>query len=519
MSDPDPIGLRVIGHLLESVAEEMGTALERSGVSPNIKERLDHSCAIFDSKAELVAQAAHIPVHLGAMPIAVAEAAARCALEEGDIVLLNDPRLGGTHLPDITSVQAFRIDPKDPEPVAYLATRAHHADVGGEVPGSMGLTRTLSEEGVVIPPTTWVQGGQRLLDVESALIRTMRNPAERIGDLLAQRAAMEVGQRGLRRIIERIGADAMGEGFRRLQDSANRHTRALLGSIPDGIYRSSDHLDDDGFDPDPLKIQVQIEVRGEQVSFDFEGTAAACTGPMNCNRAVVLSAIQYVLRALAGDDIPTSSGTLWPVEVHIPAGCLLDPPEGSPVAGGNVETSQRLVDVLLLALAPALPDRIPAQSQGTMNNLVIGNDQGAHYETIGGGCGGGPDRPGASGKHVHMTNTLNTPIERLEHCLPVRVQSLRLRNDSGGDGKHRGGEGIVREYQLLEPMEISILSERRTHPPAGLAGGKDGLPGENWIRQESRRISLSGKWQGRLNGGDSITISTPGGAGWGPAGD
>ena len=515
----DPVGLRVLGNLLDSVAEEMGTALERSGVSPNIKERRDYSCAIFDANAELVAQAAHMPVHLGAMPASVNAAAQHCPLADGDIVLLNDPRLGGSHLPDITSVQAFRVDPTDAKPFAYLATRAHHADVGGTVPGSMGLTTSLEEEGVIIPPTTWVRGNNRLPVVEDELLGPMRDRGERIGDLLAQRAAHEVGQRGLRRIIERIGTRALQDGFERLQDAADRHVKTLLDKIPDGIYPAQDTLDDDGFGTRKLKICVSIEIDGDSAHFDFSGTAPACKGPLNCNAAVVYAAVQYFIRCLAGEDIPSSGGTLRSVSIEIPEGSLLDPPAGSPVAGGNVETSQRLVDVLLLAMAPALPGVIPAQSQGTMNNLVIGDASRAHYETIGGGCGGGPVRAGASGLHVHMTNTQNTPIERLEHTLPVRMTHFGLRRGSGGAGLHPGGDGIIREFELLEPMQISILSERRDRGPGGLAGGRDGMTGNNFkIDGESQQV-LAAKWQQQVEAGTRIRIETPGGGGWGKVED
>ncbi|MGE4603151.1 MAG: hydantoinase B/oxoprolinase family protein [Planctomycetota bacterium] len=516
---PDPVGLRVMANLLDSVAEEMGTALERSGVSPNIKERRDYSCAIFDANAELVAQAAHIPVHLGALPVSVRAASRHCPLADGDIVLLNDPRLGGTHLPDITSVQAFRVNPSDAKPCAYLATRAHHADVGGVVPGSMGITASLEEEGVIIPPTTWVRGNKRLPVVEDELLGPMRDRSERIGDLLAQRAAHEVGQRGLRRIIERIGSSALQVGFRHLQDAADRHVRSLFDRIPDGTYQAQDILDDDGFGSRQLKVCVSIEISGDKARFDFSGTAPACKGPMNCNAAVVYSAVQYLIRCLAGEEVPTSGGTLRAVSIDIPEGSLLDPPEGSPVAGGNVETSQRLVDVLLLAMASALPEIIPAQSQGTMNNLVIGSSRGAHYETIGGGCGGGPVRAGASGLHVHMTNTQNTPIERLEHSLPLRMTHFGLRRGSGGEGFHPGGDGIIREFELLEPMEISILSERREHTPKGLAGGGDGMAGVNLkIDTEGEHI-LAPKWQGMIETGTRIRIETPGGGGWGKVED
>lgn len=517
--DHDPIGLRVVGNLLESVAEEMGTALERSGVSPNIKERRDYSCAIFDAKAELVAQAAHMPVHLGAMPISVSAAQQQCPLLDGDIVLLNDPQLGGTHLPDITTVEAFRIDPEDPEPLAYIATRAHHADVGGTVPGSMGITSSLSEEGVVIPPTTWVQNGQRIDEVEQKYLGPMRNQDERIGDLLAQRAAHEMGQRGLRRIIERIGAEALEVGFQRLQESAEKHVRGLLQKIPDGRYEATDYMEDDGFGNNDLKICVAIDIEGDSARFDFAGTDSACKGPLNCNEAVVHAAVQYLLRCLAGEEMPSSGGILRTISINIPEGSLLDPPVGSAVAGGNVETSQRLVDMLLMAMAPACPDLIPAHSQGTMNNLVIGDQKGAHYETIGGGCGGGPKRPGASGRHTHMTNTRNTPIERLEHTLPVKVTQLGLRKNSGGKGMHPGGDGIVREFELLEPMNISILSERRKRSPQGLAGGEAGLSGKNLRISSGKEHNLDAKWQGKVEKGEKIRIETPGGGGWGEVKD
>ncbi len=517
--DHDPIGLRVVGNLLESVAEEMGTALERSGVSPNIKERRDYSCAIFDADAELVAQAAHMPVHLGAMPISVRAAQQQCPLFDGDIVILNDPRLGGTHLPDITTVQAFRIDPEDETPLAYLATRAHHADVGGTVPGSMGITSSLEQEGVVIPPITWVQGNQRSDEVENRYFSPMRDYDERIGDLLAQRAALEVGQRGLRRIIDRIGSTALHQGFQRLQDSAQRHVRNLLGQIPDGTYSAVDYLEDDGFGTTDLKICVAIEIDGDSARFDFSGTAEACKGPLNCNAAVVHAAVQYLIRCLATEEMPASGGILTTISIAIPEGSLLDPPEGCAVAGGNVETSQRLVDLLLLAMAPAVPELIPAQSQGTMNNLVIGNQDGAHYETIGGGCGGGPLRSGWHGLHVHMTNTRNTPIERLEHTLPVRMTHLGLRKNSGGKGLHPGGDGIIREFELLKPMDISILSERRKRAPLGLSGGEDGMPGKNLRIDQQQQHPLAAKWQGRVDAGQKIRIETPGGGGWGKVED
>jgi len=515
MPNFDPVRLRIIGSLLDSVAEDMGVALERSGISPNIKERLDHSCAIFDGRGELVAQAAHIPVHLGAMPMAVKCALQHQPLNEGDVVLVNDPAMGGTHLPDITAIQAFRKNPSDQQPFAFVANRAHHADVGGKIPGSMGLTTRLSDEGVVIPPTTWIRGGIVDAKTEEELIRHMRFKEERRGDLWAQRAALNVGIDGLQRILDRTGEKELLSGFSALQDASEKHVQHLLSNIPDGKYEALEQLDDDGFSDAPIMIRLTLTIDGASACFDFTGTSEACTGPMNCSTPVTHSAIQYVLRCLSRDEIPASGGVLRPIRIVIPKGSLLDPPEESPVAGGNVETSQRLVDVVLSALQPALPLQIPAQSQGTMNNLVFSCAQGTHYETIGGGCGAGPSRAGASGLQVHMTNTRNTPIERLEHTLPLKVTHYSLRKDSGGAGANKGGDGIIREVEFMKPMEISLLTERRRISPLGTNGGSPGLSGVNLKISGEKQETLPSKWQGSFLEGEKLRIETPGGGGWG----
>lgn len=511
---PDPIRLRVFENLLAAIAEEMGTALERMGFSPNIKERLDHSCAVFDSDAEMVAQAEHMPVHLGAMPMSVTAAVKAHRFERGDVVLLNDPWQGGTHLPDLTMVSGF-FDGDDDAPLFYLANRAHHADVGGVVPGSMGLVRTIEEEGVLIPPTVVIQGGKEDAELLDGIFSKMRNPQERRGDFDAQLGALRVGEMGLERLLGRLGREDLMAGCNQLQDAAERHVEALISSIPDGSWQAQEFLDDDGFGSGPIPLKVSVEVSAARAHFDFTGSSLATEGPMNCNRAVVTAAVFYVLRALAGEEIPSNSGCLRPVEISIPPGSILDPPRGVAVAAGNVETSQRLVDLLFEAMAPALPQLVPAQSQGTMNNLVLGNDDIAYYETIGGGGGASPQHDGISGRHSHMSNTRNTPVEQLEHALGVRVIEYSLRSGSGGEGKHRGGDGVVREIEALETLEVAILSERRSSAPAGLEGGKSGKPGLNILIKDGVGETLPGKWQGTLSVGDRLRIETPGGGGWG----
>ncbi len=520
MKHPDPVLLRIYQNLLDSIAEEMGSALERTGFSPNIKERRDFSCAIFDAAGAMIAQAAHIPVHLGAMPLSVEAALRAHHFEPGDVVLLNDPWEGGTHLPDLTFVSAYFESDRE-RPTFYLANRAHHADVGGAARGSMALSTEIHEEGLRIPPVLWLRGGEAVRETQALFFANVRQPEEREGDLAAQRNALRVGEAGLARLLARGDRAELLRYARHLQDAAERHIRALLSEIPDGRYEAEEWLDDDGFSDAPIPLRLAIEVDGECARFDFTGTAPACAGPMNANRAIVLSAIFYTLRTLTGEDIPANAGCLRPIEVTIPPGSILDPAPPAAVAGGNVETSQRLVDLIFAALAPALPDRVPAESQGTMNNCTLGGGQPhafSYYETIGGGAGAHPSGAGMSGRHSHLTNTRNTPIESLERDLPVRVRSTTIREGSGGAGIYRGGDGVVREIEARAPIEIALLTERRRQPPKGRAGGTDGATGRNTrIRADGSEEPLPSKWMGTLAPGEAIRIETPGGGGFGAA--
>ncbi|MEE8141462.1 MAG: hydantoinase B/oxoprolinase family protein [Planctomycetota bacterium] len=518
-SAPDPALLRVYQNLLDSVAEEMGTALERTGFSPNIKERRDYSCAVFDAAGEMVAQAAHNPVHLGSTPLSVRAAIDAHQFQRGDEIILNDPYQGGTHLPDLTLVRAV-FEECQQEPSFYVANRAHHADVGGAARGSMALFTEIYQEGLRIPPLLFRRGGEPVVEVEKLILANMRQPQERIGDLRAQLIANRVGEAAVLRLLERGNRRELLDYCQHLKDAAERHVQALLEQIPDGCYRAEEVLDGDGFQSGEIPIHVAITVKGKHCLVDFAGTSPQVTGCLNTHPAVVLSAIFYCVRALAGEEIPSNQGCLRPVEMRIPPGSLLDPQIPAAVAGGNVETSQRLVDVLFLALATALPERVPAQSQGTMNNLTLGSAEGgreafSYYETVGGGMGAGPWGPGASAVHSHMTNTRNTPIEVLEHTIPVRVREYSIRRGSGGAGQHRGGEGIVRELEVLVPMQVAVLSERRTRGPAGISGGSPGSPGQNLRIKADTRETLPGKWQGTLQPGERLRLETPGGGGWG----
>jgi len=526
MNAPDPVLLRIWQNLLDSVAEEMGSALERTGFSPNIKERRDFSCAIFDARGGMVAQAAHIPVHLGAMPLSVEAALAAHRFAPGDAILLNDPWRGGTHLPDLTLVSAFFEEGRPAEersaPTFFLACRAHHADVGGAVRGSMAIARDIHGEGLRIPPVLWRRGGEVVRETHELLLANVRQPEEREGDLAAQMNALRVGEAGLARLIARGRAELL-EYCGHLQDAAERHVRALLARVPDGRYEAEELLEgaEDFGVAAPIPLRLAIEVYGDRARFDFAGSAPEVEGPLNANRAIVLSAVLYALRVLAGEEIPANAGTLRPVEVAIPPGSILDPAPGAAVAGGNVETSQRLVDLVFSGLARALPDRVPAQGQGTMNNLTLGGRTPvptSYYETIGGGGGGHPRAAGLSGRHSHLTNTRNTPVEALERTLPVRVRAMTLREASGGAGLHPGGEGVLREIEALAPLEAAILSGRRRAAPRGLAGGAAGAPGRNaLVRADGREEPLPALWQGTLAPGEALRMETPGGGGWGEA--
>ncbi len=528
----DPVTLEIFKHLFASVAEEMGVTLGRTGYSPNIKERLDFSCALFDGVGHLLAQAAHIPVHLGAMPASVRAAIDECApFAAGDVVVLNDPYLGGTHLPDITMVSPVFVKE---HLTFFVASRAHHADVGGMAPGSMPLATEIYQEGLIIPPLKIYQAGERNEAVWRLILRNVRTPQERRGDLAAQLAAHDVGARRAREIVSRYGLEQTLRCGEALIAYAERLTRAAIAQMPDGVYAFEDAMDDDGLTDQPLPVRVTVTISGDEMGFDFSGSAPAARGSVNAVQAIVESAVYYVVRCLVGDlrgpeaqdSVPTNAGTFIPLEVHVPPGSLLDAHPPHAVAGGNVETSQRVVDVVLGALAQALPERVPAASQGTMNNITFGGtdpatgEPFAYYETLGGGTGGGPEGAGESGVHSHMSNTLNTPIEALEYALPIRVTRYSLRHESGGAGKHHGGDGLRRDIQFLCPVQVNLLSERRRGAPYGLAGGQPGRGGRNVVvRPDGTEHDLPGKATLDLEAGHTLSLRTPGGGGWGEADD
>jgi N-methylhydantoinase B len=483
------IELQVIGSALRGVAEEMGAALIRSAFSANVKERRDCSTALFDAAGRMIAQAEHIPVHLGAMPDAVA-AAAPLARGSDTVVILNDPYAGGTHLPDVTLVSRTA--------VGFAVSRAHWADVGGAEPGSMpaGSTR-LAEEGVVIPPTVLDESAT------SALLASMRNPDERRGDLRAQLAAQRLARRRVDDLCTRYGRDRVEAAMDELFSYAERRVRAAIAALPDGRYEAEDELEEG------LRIRAAATVAGDGVEIDFAGTAAQHGGNLNCPIAVTRSACYFVVRCLTDPDAPASGGAFAPVRVRAPEGSLVHARAPAAVAAGNVETSCRIVDVLFRAFGQAV--EVPAQGQGTMNNVTLGNDRFTYYETIGGGQGACPGADGPSGVHVTMSNTLSTPAEALELAYPLRVERHALRLGSGGAGRRRGGDGVTRELRVLEPCRLSIISERRSRAPRGAQGGEDGQPGRNLVdgHDVGARASLD------LEAGAVIRIETPGGGGLG----
>lgn len=512
--------LEVVEQGLVSAAEEMGVTLGRTGYSPNIKERLDYSCALFDARGRLAAQADHIPVHLGAMTRSVEAALRRYgSLDEGDVVLLNDPFDGGTHLPDLTLIAPVHLDGRL---VGYAANRAHHADVGGMVAGSMPARATeVFQEGLILPPVKLVARGEEREDVVRILLANVRTPAERRGDLAAQLAAIAVGARRLRHLARRRGLDDFLAAVDALHDLAERRVRDGIARMPEGVYRAEDALEGDGFVDEPLPIRAAIEVRDRGWIVDFTGTAPQSRGNVNAVPAVAEACVQYVLRSLLAPDLAANAGAFRPVEIRVPPGTLLSPRPPAAVAAGNVETSQRTVDVLLRALADALPDRVPAASQGTMNNLAIGGvgPDGrayAYYETIAGGQGATPRAAGMSGVHTHMTNTRNTPIEALEHAYPLRVRAYRLRRGTGGAGARPGGDGVVRAIEVLgHAARLSLLTDRRLRGPPGLAGGGAGREGRNLLVREGREEILAAKCAVELRPGDVVVVETPGGGGHG----
>ncbi len=576
----DPIELEIFKNIFHSIAEEMGAALRRTAFSPNIKERRDYSCAVFDAAGEVIAMGDHMPVHLGSMPMSVRAAIERLRLEPGDVAMLNDPFAGGTHLPDITLVAPFYVN-KDAAPSRvirhaksgragkpdfYLASRAHHADVGGAFAGSMGLCREIYQEGLRIPPVKFISRGEVNRDVLALVLHNVRTPDEREGDLGAQVAACHTGATRLAEICARYGVPRVRAAAANLLEYSEQMMRAFLARVPPGVYEAEDFLDDDGIRDQPVRITARVTFRAAKkdaalsrgrhaqgrraganraaqvlrlaaggrpraqddtvVEVDFTGTDPQVEGSINAVEAITWSACFYVFRCLLAEDVPATAGLMRPVRVIAPAGTVVNAYPPAAVAGGNVETSQRIVDVLLRALAQALPERIPAAASGTMNNLTIGGmfpagdpragQPFAYYETIAGGMGARPTKPGVSGVHTHMTNSLNTPAEALEYAYPFRVRRYSFRPQSGGRGRSRGGDGIVREIEVLTEAEVTLLSDRRKTRPYGLRGGGPGAGGRGEIiRSDGRRAELRGKASARLKPGERVRIETPGGGGWG----
>lgn len=517
--DVNPILLEVFKNRFASISEEMGVTLNRTAFSPNIKERRDFSCALFDAEGELVAQAAHIPVHLGSMPLSVRSAIESVSFEEGDMVILNDPFKGGTHLPDITIVAPVFAGNETPS--FYVANRAHHADVGGMASGSMPLSSSLYQEGIIIPPLKIMEGGEIDEKLMRFFLNNVRTPDERQGDFAAQIMANKTGVRRLLELIEKYGLSTVEFYAQSLISYAETITQKTIREIPDGVYTFEDFMDDDGLGVEDAAIRVRIEIRGDEAVLDFTDSAPQVRGSVNAVVAITLSAVIYVFRCLIGQDIPTNAGCFHPIRVMTRKGTIVDARFPAAVAGGNVETSQRVVDVVLGALAKALGDRIPAASQGTMNNIAIGGTDErtgqpfAYYETLGGGMGAGAKNHGESGVHSHMTNTLNTPIEALEYSYPFLMTEYSIRRGSGGKGKFRGGDGLVRELKLLSDAEVTVLSERRKHPPYGLEGGQPGMTGKNMILRDGQVMEMPGKFHQNLRKGDVLRIETPGGGGYG----
>ncbi len=516
----DPIEFEIFKNVFVSIAEEMGVTLCRTAFSPNIKERLDYSCALYDASGETIAQGDHMPVHLGAMPLSVRAAIDHVPMDPGDIVALNDPYRGGTHLPDITLVSPVHLG-RGGHPAFYVANRAHHSDVGGMTPGSMPLSRELFQEGLIIPPLKLVRRGSVVPDVMALILANVRTPDEREGDLTAQIASNRVGETRLRQVVAKYGRRRVYGYAAALQDYTERVLHATIARIPDGEYAFEDALDDDGIRDQPVIIRATVRIRGESAEVDFTGSDPQTDGCVNTNFAITCSATLYVFRCLVEEDILYNAGVARAVRVVAPEGSIVNARRPAAIAGGNVETSQRITDVILGALAQALPLRIPAASQGTMNNVTLGGRDPrtgrrfAYYETIGGGMGGRHGRAGLSGVHTHMSNTRNTPVEAIEHYLPVRVLQYRLRTGSGGDGRAPGGEGIIREYEMLADTAVTVLSERRRRPPYGLQGGAPGACGRNTVIRDGRAETVGSKISIQLGAGDRLRIETPGGGGYG----
>lgn len=514
------ITLELYRHRFEGIAGEMGVALQRTAYSSNIKDRLDFSCALFNADGQTIAQAAHIPVHLGAMPACVqAVLHAMESWQRGEVAIVNDPFAGGTHLPDITLVAPVFADALD-APDFFIASRAHHADVGGITAGSLPLSREIWQEGVIIPPLKLVEAGKLNEALLELFLRNTRTPDERRGDLDAQRAALNIGEHRLRELMQTHSRHEVLAYARHLQFYAETRTRAAIQSWPNGTYEARDGLEwDENGDLKIIDLHVRLTIENAEVTFDFRESSPQIVASLNATLPITQAACYYVVRCLLDDDIPMNAGCFAPVKVLCESGSIVDARFPAAVAGGNVETSQRIVDLALQAFAKALPDRIPAASQGTMNNLTIGGTDAdgrpfAYYETIGGGHGASFDGDGLDGAHSHMTNTLNTPIEAFEQSFPIRITRYAIRAGSGGEGRFRGGDGLVREYEILSPVIATMLSERRHLAPRGINGGKDGTTGRNiLIHPDGREETLPSKFSRVLAPGSRLRIETPGGGG------
>ena len=516
----DAMRLEIFKNIFHSIAEEMGAALRRSAFSANIKERRDYSCAVYDGNGEVLAMGDHMPVHLGSMPASVAAARAALPFEPGDIALLNDPFAGGTHLPDLTLVMPVFVESQT-KPQFFVASRAHHADIGGALAGSMGPAREIFQEGLRIPPVKIFRRGDIVRELLGLLLANVRTPWEREGDLAAQIASCRLGERRLRQVAAKYGLPEVQLYSEHLLDYSEKMMQSVIRSLRPGTYRAEDFLDGDGISHEPLRIRVSVRIKSNSAVVDFAGSAPQCAGNVNAVEAIAVSAVYYVFRCLVCDDVPATSGLLRPISVIAPRGTIVNAVPPAAVAGGNVETSQRMVDTLLRALAKAAPRRIPAASQGTMNNVTFGgihptrSGPFTYYETIAGGCGASSVGDGPAATHSHMTNSWNTPIEMLEETYPVRIKRYAMRSGSGGRGRNNGGDGIVRELEFLSRAEVGLLTDRRKTTPYGLHGGGSGKAGKNTLIQNGKGRPLEAKCSFVAKPGDLLRIETPGGGGWG----
>lgn len=513
-----PFELEIFQNILSSIAEEMGMVLVRAGFSPNIKERRDLSCAIFGADGEMIAQAAHIPVHLGSMGFAVKAVLEESDIREGDVFILNDPFRGGTHLPDVTCIAPVFMDGRAE---FFVASRAHHADIGGVTPGSMPLSTSIHQEGIIIPPSKLYRGGKLNKSLFRRILSSTRDPEEREGDFRAQIGALDLGERRLKAVVQKYSLDMVKQAGVELLNYSERMMRDVIRQIPEGIYEFEDYLDDDGAGTKRIPIRVALKIGGGKARVDFSGTSPQVRGCLNAPLSVTTAAVLYVFQSLAPPEMPLNSGPLRAIEIHAEKDSLLNAGYPAPVAGGNVETSQRIVDVMFGALSQAIPERVQAASSGSMSNVTFGGvnprtgKEFAYYETIAGGMGGRFGKRGVSAVHTHMTNTLNTPIEAIERELPVMIETYSVRRGSGGDGRYRGGDGIIRAYRFLSKTTVSIITERRRFSPYGILGGKPGKRGRNTLIRDKGSETLPPKATFEVRRGDILRIETPGGGGWG----